>query len=72
MAGFSTQNTDHLIRAQLCSPMIKEILEDELYAQRYIKWLDGFPDGDVFNIPSIGDADPAHQYGERQSPYEPR
>lgn len=66
MAGFSTQNTDHLIRAQLWSPMIKEILEDELWAQRYIKWLDGFPDGDVFNIPSIGDAE-ALNYEENQA-----
>lgn len=46
-------NTMHLTRAQLWSEQLKTVLEDELSAQKYIRWLP-FPDGDVLNIPSIG------------------
>jgi hypothetical protein len=53
MAGFSTTNNEHLIRSNLWSKQIKEILEDELMGNRYVRMLD-FPDGDTLNIPSIG------------------
>lgn len=43
-----------LIRAQLWSAQLKEVLEDELGATGYVDWLTEFPDGDTFNIPSIG------------------
>lgn len=55
MSGFMTTNTDHLIRSNLWTQRLKEKFEAELYAQRYIDWLTDFPDGDTFNIPSIGD-----------------
>jgi hypothetical protein len=54
MAGMTTANTEHLIRSELWSSTLKEILRDELMAQRYVSMLDGFPDGDTFTIPSIG------------------
>lgn len=44
----------HLTRSEVWSSQIKEVLEDELMAQKYVDWLDEFPDGDQFNIPSIG------------------
>lgn len=56
MSGFSTQTTEHLIRSNLWSAQLKEVFEDELYATRYVDWLTDFPDGDVWNIPSIGQA----------------
>jgi hypothetical protein len=54
MAGFSTGNNQHLIRANIWDPEIKEIFEDTLFATKYVDYLTGFPDGDTINIPSIG------------------
>lgn len=62
----STQNTEHLIRSDLWSTQLKELFEDELFAVRYVSWLDGFPDGDLFHIPSIGQAE-AQDYEENQA-----
>lgn len=61
-----TTNTPHLIRSDLWSTQLKELFEDELYATRYIDWMDGFPDGDIFHIPSIGQAE-AQDYEEGQA-----
>lgn len=57
MSGFTTTGVDHLIRAQVYSSELKDILEDELMATRYVKMLTQFPDGDTFNIPSVGQAE---------------
>lgn len=65
MAGFMAVNDDHLIRSNLWSKEIKEVLEDELIAQKYVRMLD-FPDGDTLNIPSIGQAE-ALDYTEGQA-----
>lgn len=61
-----TSNTEHLIRSDLWSSQLKEIFEDALFATRYVDWLDGFPDGDVFHIPSIGQAE-VQDYVEGQA-----
>lgn len=54
MSGNVTGTMDHLIRSELWSSTLKEILTDEMMAQRYVDTLSGFPDGDTFTIPSIG------------------
>jgi hypothetical protein len=54
MAGFSTATNDHLIRSNLWSSQLKEVLEDELFAMKYVDMITDFPDGDTINIPSIG------------------
>lgn len=54
MSGHTTSNTDILIRSEVWSTQIKEVLEDSLEAQKYISWMSDFPDGDLFTIPSIG------------------
>lgn len=54
MSGMTTGNTSFLRRSEVWSNTIKEILKDELQAQTYVDWLNSFPDGDQFNIPSIG------------------
>jgi hypothetical protein len=54
MAGFSVASNEHLIRSNLWSAQLKETLEDELFAQKYVDFLTDFPDGTTFNIPSIG------------------
>jgi len=65
MAGFSTTNNDHLIRSNLWSADLKEVLEDELIGTKYVKMITDFPDGDTFNIPSIGQAE-VFDYQENQ------
>ena len=57
MSGFDTALTaTHLTRSNVWSSQQKEILRDELQGTGYVNWLNEFPDGDTFNIPSIGDA----------------
>lgn len=56
MAGMTTGNVSLLTRAEVWSRELKEILEDELMATSYVRWLSEFPDGDTFKIPSIGQA----------------
>jgi hypothetical protein len=52
----NTSNMSLLTRSEIWSTELKDILRDEMMAQRYVKMLDGFPDGDQFTIPSIGQA----------------
>ncbi len=54
--GMTTANSDLLIRSELYSAQLKEILEDELMAQGYVDWLTEFPDGTTFTVPSVGQA----------------
>ena len=51
-----TGNSGHLIRSEVWSSQLKEVLEDELQGQGYVNWMNEFPDGTTFNIPSIGQA----------------
>lgn len=45
MSGFSTASNDHLIRSNLWSTRLKEVLEDDLLAMRYVDMITDFPDG---------------------------
>ena len=54
MSGFTTTNTDHLIRSNLWSSKLKDVLEAELMGTRWVSMVTDFPDGDTLNIPSIG------------------
>lgn len=56
MAFTTVQTATHLHRSNLWSSQLKEVLQDELMAQGWVRWLSEFPDGDTFNIPSIGEA----------------
>ena len=53
----TTANSALLIRSEVWSNELKEILRDELAAMQYVDWMTDFPDGDTFTIPSIGVAD---------------
>lgn len=64
MSGFTT-SIPYLTRSNLWSTELKEVLEDELYAQRYIDWITDFPDGDTLNIPSVGQME-VQDYAENQ------
>jgi len=51
-----TAGMDHLIRSELWSSQLKEILVDALDAMRWVDFLTEFPDGTTFTIPSVGQA----------------
>ncbi len=54
--AMSTSNTSLLRRSEIWSAELKEVLDDDLFATGWVDMLDGFPDGDQFTVPSIGDA----------------
>lgn len=57
MAGNFTSNSSNIIRAQVYSQQLKDILRDNLMMTGWVEDLgDEFPDGTTFNIPSVGDA----------------
>lgn len=66
MSGLTTSNISYLTRAQLYSSEIKELLLDQLFAQQWVKWMTDFPDGDVINIPMVGQME-AMDYAENQA-----
>jgi|NOAtaT_7_FD_contig_111_600400_length_3350_multi_6_in_0_out_0_3 hypothetical protein len=55
MSGMTTANMDIAIRSEVWSGEIKDVLQDALEGQRYVRWLSEFPDGNTFTIPSIGE-----------------
>lgn len=59
MAGFQDANTANLLRTNLWSRQIKELLLDELNAMKFVRIIQDFPDGTQINIPSIGEAETA-------------
>jgi hypothetical protein len=56
MAGhdYSAVST-HLVRTELWSDQMKDVLYDVLQGQQYVNWMTNFPDGVTFTIPSIGE-----------------
>src|ERR1043165_2174651 len=58
-SGFTTLTNEHLIRSNLWSRQIKELLLDDLMATRFVRMISDFPDGTTFNIPSLGEAETA-------------
>lgn len=53
--AFTDANMDLLTRSELWSRQLKDVLQDDLEATRWVRWLTEFPDGDTFTIPSIGE-----------------
>ncbi len=66
MSGIMTTTVDHLIRSEIWSTRIKEIFEEDLFFMRYVDMLTDFPDGNVINIPSLGQMD-VYYYEEGQA-----
>jgi hypothetical protein len=66
MAGFMDSNQQFMIRTNVWSRTIKELLLDELNAMKFVRIISDFPDGYVVNIPSIGEAEVAN-YTEGQA-----
>lgn len=57
MAGFMDSNQQFMIRTNVWSRQIKELLLDELNAMKFVRIISDFPDGYIVNIPSIGEAE---------------
>jgi len=56
MAGIdSAKVNEHLVRTELWSAELKDILQEQLMGTKYVRMLSGFPDGNQFTIPSIGE-----------------
>jgi hypothetical protein len=62
----TSSNTSALTRSELWSNELKDVLDDELMADGFVRWLDNFGDGDMLTIPSIGELD-ATDYVEDQA-----
>ena len=54
MAGMDSTASALLIRSEVWSQELKDILKDMLQGQQYVSWMTNFPDGTTFTIPSIG------------------
>lgn len=61
--SMTTANTSVLIRSEIFSTELKDVLEEDLMARQYVRWITEFTDGDQFTIPSIGDIE-ARDYQE--------
>lgn len=55
MSVTTATTTTHLTRSEIWTTELKEVLQDYLMAQKFVHWLNGFPDGDQLNIPSVGE-----------------
>lgn len=60
----TTADMEHLTRSELWSAQLKMELLDEMQAQKYVRWLTEFPDGDTFTIPSISSQGQTRNYVE--------
>src|SRR5258705_7240208 len=66
MAGFTDQSNQFLVRSQLWSRQLKELLLDDLNAMKFVRIISDFPDGYLINIPSLGEAETA-DFNENQA-----
>ena len=66
MAGFQTNSTDHLIRANLWTADLKMVLEDQMIGMQFVEMITDFPDGDTMHLPSLGQAE-VLDYAEGQA-----
>jgi hypothetical protein len=56
MSGFNyAKVNEHLVRSELWSQELKDVLQEQLMGTKYVRMLSGFPDGNQFTIPSIGE-----------------
>ena len=56
-SGFTVATDEHLIRSNIWSKDIQELLMDDLYGMKFVRILTDFPDGTTLNIPIIGEAE---------------
>jgi len=56
MAGFDyAKVNEHLVRTEVWSNELKEVLQEMLIGTKYVRFLEGFGDGNQLTIPSLGE-----------------
>lgn len=56
MAGIDyAKVNENLVRSEIWSNELKDVLQDRLMADGMVRWLQNFPDGNQLTIPSIGE-----------------
>lgn len=58
-SGFTVATNEHFIRANLYSNQLTKMLQDDLFAMRFVRTITDFPDGTTLNIPRLGQAESA-------------
>ena len=53
--GLNTQNNSSLIRTDIWANEIKDVLQEELRLDGYVRWITEFPDGDTLHIPTFSE-----------------
>jgi hypothetical protein len=67
MAGMTYAGNEHLVRSNVWTARLKEVFLDQLLVgTKYVDMLTDFPDGDTYNIPSIGQME-AQDFAEGQA-----
>ncbi len=56
-SGFTVATDEHLIRSNIWSKDIQDLLMDDLFGMKFVRILTDFPDGTTLNIPIIGEAE---------------
>jgi hypothetical protein len=67
----TTASSDLLIRSEIWSNELKEVLQDSLFAMQFVDTLVDFPDGNTFTIPSIGEAQVDDYVEDTDATYRP-
>lgn len=55
MSGLNTVNNSSLIRTDIWANEIKDVLQEELRLDTYVRWITEFPDGDTLHIPTFSE-----------------
>jgi hypothetical protein len=55
-SGFYVATDEHLIRSNVWSQQLKELLMDDLYAMKFVRIIDN-PMGTTLNVPTLGEAE---------------
>lgn len=55
--GLNTKDNRTVIRTDVWSQEMKDILQEELLADRLVRWIQDFPDGDTLHIPTLSELD---------------
>lgn len=73
MSGLTTGNSGHLIRSQVWSQQLKDVLYPDLISQGLglVDWIQDFPDGNTINIPSIGQMEVRDYFEDQAIEYTP-
>jgi len=67
----TTGSSELLIRSELWSTELKEVLQDQLFGMQFVDTLVDFPDGNTFTVPSVGEAQVDDYVEDTDATYRP-